>query len=77
MAVAAAVMLFWNIRVKKRTAEDLLVNRLAREAAGASLETPAQADGAPAPSPDLEGPEDAAPGEDAAEGAGGPEEEKR
>lgn len=80
MAVAAAVMLFWNIRVKKRTAEDLLVNRLAREAAGASLEMSAQADGAPAPSPDPEGPEDAAPGEEAAEGAGGsdgPEEEKR
>ena len=77
MAAAAAVMLFWNIRIKKRTAEDLLVNRLAREAAGASSETPAPADGAPAPSPDPEGPEDAAPGEEAAEGAGEPEEEKR
>ena len=32
LAAAAAWMLFWNIRIKKRSAEGLLVNRLARAA---------------------------------------------
>ena len=33
MAAVAAVMLFYQIRVKKCSAEDLLVNRLARQRA--------------------------------------------
>ena len=48
MAAVAAAMLFYQIRIKKRSAEDLLVNRLARqqaeetgtEAAEAISETP-------------------------------------
>ena len=34
MVVVAAVMLFYNIKIKKRTADGLLVNRLAVEAVG-------------------------------------------
>ena len=34
MAAVAAAMLFYQIRIKKRSAEDLLVNRLARQQAG-------------------------------------------
>ena len=36
MVVVAAFMLFWNIKIKKRSAEDLLVNQLARQAEAAA-----------------------------------------
>ena len=36
LAAAGAVMLFWNRKVKKRSSEDLLVNRLARQALAAA-----------------------------------------
>lgn len=38
LAIVAALMLFYNIRIKKRTAEGLLVNRLAREQLTADTE---------------------------------------
>ena len=38
MVVVAAVMLFYNIKIKKRSAEDLLVNVVARAAEEAALE---------------------------------------
>jgi phosphatidylglycerol:prolipoprotein diacylglycerol transferase len=38
MVVVSAVMLFYNIKIKKRSAEDLLVNVVARAAAEAALE---------------------------------------
>ena len=36
MVVVAAFMLFWNIKIKKRSSEDLLVNQLARQAEAAA-----------------------------------------
>lgn len=38
LAIVAALMLFYNIRIKKRTAEGLLVNRLVREQLTADTE---------------------------------------
>lgn len=56
MAAVAAVMLFYHIRVKKCSAEDLLVNQLARqraaEAAGAPEETAAEAPETPETAPE-------------------------
>ena len=43
LAVTAAAVLFWNLVIRKRSSEDLMVNVLAREAAGALLEESAQA----------------------------------
>ena len=38
LAIVAALMLFYNIRIKKHTAEGLLVNRLTREQLTADTE---------------------------------------
>ena len=43
LAVTAAAVLFWNLVIRKRSSEDLMVNVLAREAEGALLEESAQA----------------------------------
>ena len=53
MVVVAACMLFYNIRIKKCSPDDLLVNRLARErmaaeAAAAAEDTATEETGAPA-----------------------------
>ncbi|WP_298030453.1 prolipoprotein diacylglyceryl transferase [uncultured Dysosmobacter sp.] len=48
MAAVAAFMLFYNIRVKKRTADGLLVNQLAARAAAEAGETARAADTEPA-----------------------------
>lgn len=71
MAAVAAAMLFYHIRVKKCSAEDLLVNRLARQqAAEAAGENPEPAPEAPAEGPAApETPEEPATEEDEPHGS--------
>ena len=45
LAVTAAAVLFWNLAIRKRSSEDLMVNVLAREAVEALPEEPAEATG--------------------------------
>ena len=73
LAAVAAWMLFWNIRVKKRSAEDLLVNRRAREALAAA-DAEAVASQTEDPEPDPEG---TASEEETAETADGEESSER
>lgn len=63
LAVTAAAVLFWNLAIRKRSSEDLMVNVLAREAEDARLEESAQdaentdAEEAPAASAEAVAPE--------------------